>query len=428
MKKVLLITYYWPPAAGPGVHRWLRMSRYMHEFGYDLTVYTPENPHYQQVDPESVHAVYSGLKIIKQPIFEITRLAEKLSGKKTGTALLNEKKTGKLSSILMKIRGNFFIPDPKVLWVNSSVDFLLDYIQKNKIETVISTGPPHSLHLIGQQLKLKLGIKWVADFRDPWTNIDFYKELRLGHRADAKHRKLEKAVLEQADLVTVVGETMKFEMEALGAKNCAVITNGFEFGAAPSNPVYPAHFTIAHYGSMPAARNPQALWDALKELKNEGTAWLSQIQIRLVGTVDYAVKQAIDQAGIAELVHFSGGLSHAQSIESQNREAVLLLVANNTPNAKGILTGKFFEYLNTGRPILALGPIDGDLAMALKKTGAGEIFDYDHKEDIKKMLNRLFNDFKAGSLIYKASAREMYATRYIVKLFCAELDKLGGRN
>jgi len=396
----------------------------MHEFGYDLTIYTPENPHYQQVDPESVHAVYSGLKVIKQPIFEITRLAEKLSGKRTGTALLNEKKTGKLSSILMKIRGNFFIPDPKVLWVNSSVDFLLDYIQKNKIEIVISTGPPHSLHLIGQQLKLKLGIKWVADFRDPWTNIDFYQELRLGQMADAKHRKLEKAVLEQADLVTVVGETMKFEMEALGAKNCAVITNGFEFGAAPSNPVYPSHFTIAHYGSMPAARNPQALWDALKELKNEGTSWLPQIQIRLVGTVDYAVKQAIDQAGIAELIHFSGGLSHAQSIESQNREAVLLLVANNTPNAKGILTGKFFEYLNTGRPILALGPIDGDLAMALRKTGAGEIFDYSNKAGLKEYLKTIYSDFTSNRLVYKAPKKEMYSTKHLVGELCKHLHSL----
>lgn len=423
MKRVLLITYYWPPAGGPGVHRWLRMTNYMKECGYDVTVLTPENPHYQQLDEAGLEKVSPTIAILKLPIFEVTRWFEKLSGKKTGTALLSEKKSGFFSNLSLKIRGNYFIPDPKIYWVKPAVRFLSNYFKQEKFDLIITTGPPHSLHLIGLALKNKLGVKWIADFRDPWTNIDFYRELQLNKSADAKHRKLEREVLKNADMVTVIGETMQKEFSENGAKNCIIVTNGFEFSDSNTQ-IYPENFTLTHYGSIAPARNPEVLWKALSALIKENAELINHIQIRLIGSIDYSVKSSAESYGLAHLICYQSNVSHAESLELQKKDAALLLIANNSPNAKGILTGKFFEYLNTSRPIVAIGPLDGDLAHAIKKTEAGNIFHYNDVDGMKKYLVSLYNQFKTGELKAIDAKKEEYDTRNITNRFCKEVDKI----
>lgn len=422
-KNVLLITYYWPPAGGAGVHRWLRMTNYMHEFGYNVTVLVPENPNYPLWDEAGSARVNPRLKIVKVPIFEVTRWYEKFTGKKVGTGFLSEKKAGFFSRLSTRIRGNYFIPDPKIFWVKPVLKFLDGYLRTYPMDLVISTGPPHSLHLIGLGLHKKHGLKWVADFRDPWTNIDFYGELQLSASADAKHLRLEKEVITTADMVTVIGETMKKEFDENGAHNCVLVSNGFAFTSLPED-AHPEAFTLAHYGSMAAPRNPKVLWQALRELRDEGAEVASAIRVPLLGSVDFSVKESAESLGVADLIDSPGNVGHAESLQRQKREALLLLVANDTPNAKGILTGKFFEYLESGRPILAIGPTDGDLAHAIRKTEAGEIFAYDDVAGVKAFLQRTYAEFKNGGLGTVHAKREAYDTRSITARFCAEVDKL----
>ena len=230
--KVLIITYYWPPAGGPGVQRWLKFVKYLPSYGVQPIVYIPENPTYPLVDEGLLSEVSSEAVIIKKRITEPYAWASVFSKgntQKISSGIIpDKKKQSALQQLMLWVRGNVFIPDARVLWVKPSVKFLEKYIQENNIDTVITTGPPHSLHLIGLGLKEKLNVKWIADFRDPWTTIGYHKELKLSVSAEKKHKDLESSVLNTADTVLVTSPTTKKEFEALTTKPIAVITNGYD--------------------------------------------------------------------------------------------------------------------------------------------------------------------------------------------------------
>lgn len=394
MKRALLITYYWPPAGGPGVHRWLRFSKYFKQNGWDLTVYCPENAEWPVLDEELQNEASSELEIIRQPIFEPHKYLGKKNNPNKGGAFTHDKKPSLKSRIIMWVRGNVFIPDARMFWIKPSVKFLCNYLKKNpEITTVITTGPPHSMHLIGLGLKQKLGIHWVADFRDPWTQIDFYDELMLSDWADKKHHRLEKEVLEQADVVVTISKHCAIGLEEIGKRKVEVITNGFEF--EEFNPQdYPLDdtFTIAHLGSMPAARNPKLLWGALAELVKGNITFSKRLKIKLVGPVDISILNDIKHNGLGEYLEHIEKVSHAESIRLQRSTPVLLLIANDTGNTKGILTGKFFEYLGAYRPILAFGEHDSDLEKAMNDTKAGYFVDRNDAKKISKAITALFHD------------------------------------
>ena len=268
-KKLLIITYYWPPAGGPGVQRWLKFVKYLPEFGVQPIVYIPENPTYPIVDEGLVNEVSDKAVILKNKIFEPYQLAgffSKNKTKKISSGIIpNVKKQSFIEKTLLWIRGNLFIPDARVYWVNPSVTYLKKYIQENNIDTIVTSGPPHSLHLIGLKLKQELPIKWFADFRDPWTTIGYHKALKLSSYADKKHKKLEKEVLNTADTIIVTSKTTKTEFEAITNKPIAVITNGYDVEKITKQPL-DEKFTMAHIGSFLSDRNPKILWQVLNEL------------------------------------------------------------------------------------------------------------------------------------------------------------------
>ena len=183
MKKALIIAYYWPPAGGPGVQRLFKFVKYLRDFDVEPIVYIPENPSYPINDDSFVNEIPEGLKVIKQPIKEPYKLASKFSKGDSNTIskgiIKNSSKQSLKEKLMLFIRGNFFIPDARIGWVKPSVQFLNKYIRENGIEVVITTGPPHSLHLIALKLKNKLAFNWIADFRDPWTTIGYHKKLKL---------------------------------------------------------------------------------------------------------------------------------------------------------------------------------------------------------------------------------------------------------
>ena len=398
-KKVLIITYYWPPSGGAGVQRWLKFVKYLPQHGWDPIVYTAENGEYPVLDHQLIKEIPENIEVIKTPIWEPYSWYKKLSGRKqndninSGFLSENKKRSKLIESISVWVRGNLFIPDARKFWIKPSVKFLSNYLKKNKVDAIISSGPPHSMHLIALALKKKFNIPWIADFRDPWTNIDYYQDLKLSKRADQKHKKLEKNVLLNADIALSVGKTLAKELQVLGSNNVQVIENGYDpedFNLKEST--LDEKFTIAHIGSFTPSRNHPILWESIKELIKENKEFADHLQLKLIGKIDYSVKESIEENGLSQYVNFMAYLPHDQVIKEQTSSHVLLLMVNNTPNAKGIVTGKVFEYMASCRPILVIGPKEGDLAQIINESNTGIVCDYNEKQKLKSTLLALFHE------------------------------------
>lgn len=437
MKKALVIAYYWPPGGGSGVQRWLKFVKYMREFGWEPIVYTPENPEHQEIDESLIKNLPPNLTVWKTPIWEPYDLYRKFTGRKKDErmqpAFMSEKKKGGLAkSISVWVRGNFFIPDARKFWIKPSVKFLVEKLKTEPVDLIISTGPPHSMHLIAMGVKKKTGLPWLADFRDPWTNIDFYDDLKLSPRADAKHHRLERQVLQQADAVVSVGKTMSAEFEEMlraagtpSPEKFHVITNGYD-----EDDVYRGalqrdkKFSIAHIGTMPKARNPEGLWKALKILVAADPAFAADLEIKLVGKVDVAVMESLNENGLAQYLHKIEYRPQAEVVRIQQESQVLLLVLNNTRNAKGILTGKFFEYMSARRPILAVGPIDGDAAEIIRQAQAGVIAGYEDVAQLKKTVAEFYAQFKNGTLEVHSEGVGQYSRKALTEKLAALMNTL----
>lgn len=397
MKKVLIISYYWPPSGGAGVQRWLKFAKYLPEFGWEPHIYTPENPEAPAVDLSLEKDVPKEAIVIKSKIFEPYTIYKKFTGKKgnINAGFLSEDKNSRkklTETISIWLRGNLFIPDARVFWVKPSIKLLKEYIQKNKIDVVISTGPPHSMHLIANALKKKLKIKWIADFRDPWTNIDFYKDLMLTSWADKRHHKLEKEILVNADEVITIGKTIGMELEGIRAKKVQIITNGFDSSDFQKPELGPQKgFNIVHVGSINADRNHDIFWKGLKDLSDKNPSFEKDLKITFVGKLDYSVYESIEKYGFKDKIEIIQYIPHDQIVTHLFSANLLYLPLNNTPNAKGVLSGKFFEYLATGIPILGIGHPSGDAAEIMRETSAGFICDFDDEEKLKAYVMDVFS-------------------------------------
>ena len=399
MKKVLIITYYWPPSGGAGVQRWLKFVKYLPQFGWEPIVYTVDNGEYPVIDNSLLDDISKNVTVLKTPIWEPYDFYKKLTGRKKedkiNSGFLSENKNPKFLEELSKwIRGNLFIPDARMFWIKPSIKYLINYLKKNPVDLIITSGPPHSTHLIGLRLKQTLQIPWVADFRDPWTNIDFYQELKLSKWADKKHRNLEKKVLTNSDLVLTIGENLKNELIKLGGKNVQIVENGYDEDdfTEEENINIDNEFTIAHIGSFTPSRNHNVLWQSLKELTLENVEFKKQLKIKLIGKVDHSVYNSVRKFSLESHILSLGYMSHNKVIEEQKKSKVLLLMVNNTPNAKGIITGKIFEYIASGRPVLVIGPKDGDLSQIINNTKCGIVCDFNDVSDLKSALISLFQN------------------------------------
>lgn len=395
-KKLLIITYYWPPAGGPGVQRWLKFVKYLPDFGIQPIVYVPENPTYPIVDEGLVKDVSDKAIILKNTIFEPYQLASFLSKKETkkisSGIIPAAKKQTFIEKMMLWVRGNLFIPDARKYWVNPSVKYLKKYIQENHIDTIVTSGPPHSLHLIGLKLKEDLGVTWLADFRDPWTTIGYHKALKLSSYAEKKHKQLERKVLNSADTIIVTSKTTKTEFQALTSKPIEVITNGYDVENVAKQPL-DEKFTMAHIGSFLSDRNPKALWEVLHELIQENDLFADTFELKLMGKVSQEILDSIIAHQLDNHCHNLGYVSHTEAIQHQRKSQVLLLIEIDSEETKSIIPGKLFEYMVSERPILAIGPKDSDFAEIITTTNTGVFFTYDEKERLKKTILSYFNLF-----------------------------------
>lgn len=423
MRKVLIITYYWPPSGGGGVQRWAKMCKYFKDFAWEPIVFIPENPEYPIID-HSFDEDVKYVKVLKGKIIEPSRIlrkfgAEKEAGLNSGFVSDKQSFTQQLA---IAIRGNFFIPDARRLWISPSVKKISTWLKNNKVDAIISTGPPHSCHMIALKLKSKFNLPWISDFRDPWTNIDFYKDLHLSSFADKQHRKKEQAVLRGSDVVVGVGKTLSNELTELGAKRSVVITNGYD--SLQQSQQLDQEFSLLHIGRLGKSRNPFLLWEVLHEMSQENKSFLEFCKVRLVGNVDGEVKECIKQKGLSKIVEYIDNVSNDASLKMQQKSQLLLLLINDTPNSKGILTGKFFEYLSTNRPIVAIGPKDGDAAEILNDCGAGEMFGFEDKELLKAHIELQFKKYQEGVLQLGKTNIEKYTRKNLAKEYTNLLNEL----
>lgn len=417
-KKILIISYYWPPAGGPGVQRWLKFVKYLPDFKIQPHVYIPENPTYPLIDEKLLSEVSDKAIIIKQTIFEPYGLASVFSKNKTkkisSGIIPNQKKQSFVEKAMLWIRGNIFIPDARVFWVKPSVKFLKKYLQENQIDTIITTGPPHSLHLIGLQLKKELNITWLADFRDPWTTIGYHKQLKLSSRADRKHKALEKEVMNSCDQLIVTSPTTKIEFESITSKPIAVITNGYDVEKVVKKSL-DEKFTLAHIGSLLSARNPIILWKALQELILENEAFKLQFQLKLIGAVSNEVLQSIAEFGLNNHLNYLGYLPHDEAIIEQRSSQVLLLIEIDSEETKCIIPGKLFEYMVSERPIIAIGPVEADFAQIIKETNTGAFFTYDELESLKAKIQCCFEQYQQNNLMVYPVGLQEYSRKALTE-------------
>lgn len=404
--KVLIITYYWPPAGGPGVQRWLNFVKYLPKFNIEPIVFCPLNPNYPIVDQSLSNDVPKGVNVIKHPIFEPYRFANvfsKSSTKSMSSGLIpKQKKQSFIQKLLLFVRGNFFIPDSRVYWVKPSVKFLKSYINEHQINTIITTGPPHSVHLIGSELKKRMTLNWITDFRDPWTTIGYHKDLKLMSFSKTKHLKLEQQVLNKSDLIITTSNHTKKEFQNKTKTTIEVITNGFDEKEIKSVEK-DACFSLSHIGSLLSERNPIILWEVLSELIGENKEFKTSFQLNLAGVVSHEIIETINKYNLIEHTNCLGYISHQDALVLQRQSQMLLLVEINSNDTKAIIPGKLFEYLYAQTPILALGPKNSDVCNIIQTTNCGHYFTYDDKKTLKNEIIHSFEKFKQGTLRSKAT-------------------------
>jgi hypothetical protein len=417
-KKLLIITYYWPPAGGPGVQRWLKFVKYLPDFDIQPIVYIPENPTYPIVDEGLLNEVSDKAIILKNKIFEPYQLAGIFSKKQTqkisSGIIPAAKKQSVLEKLLLWVRGNLFIPDARKYWVKPSVTYLKKYIQENNIDTIVTSGPPHSLHLIGLKLKEELGVKWFADFRDPWTTIGYHKSLKLSFYADKKHKFLESKVLNAADSIIVTSKTTKLEFQALTQKPIEVITNGYDIENVAKQTL-DEKFTMAHIGSFLSDRNPKVLWEVLQELVTENNAFSANFQLKLIGKISQEIFESLSNYQLEAYCNNLGYVSHTEAIAHQRKSQVLLLIEIDSEDTKSIIPGKLFEYMVSERPIVAIGPKDSDFAEIITSTNTGVFFSYSEKERLKNTILSYFELFLENKLLVHPIGLQHYSRKSLTE-------------
>ncbi|WP_223599290.1 glycosyl transferase family 1 [Chryseobacterium sp. GVT01B] len=419
-KKILIITYYWPPAGGPGVQRWLKFAKYLPDFGWKPVIYTPENPSYPLLDETLMKDVPENIEMVRTRIWEPYQLAEKLNKSnkkfKAGQFDVGKNQSWK-SKLSIWVRGNFFIPDARVFWVKPSIKFLEKYLKENKIDTIVTSGPPHSLHLIGLGLKNKIpDLKWIADFRDPWTEISYYKHLKLTKSSDKKHRQLEGAVFKNADITLATSYTDAENFRKAGA-NAVCITNGFDESDSDKSIKGQTNqaFTLSYIGVLEQLRNPENLWKALDELVKENIEFATDFKLKFVGRIDDKILQSIENSSLKNHIQNLGYLAHGKAVEEMQNSDLLLITNFPNESSKGIIPGKIFEYLASGKQILSFGPDKADVAKILDETQAGKHFSYQDTENVKKFILEKFILWKNGNLLENTQHIEQFSRKNLTR-------------
>jgi glycosyltransferase involved in cell wall biosynthesis len=417
MNRVLIITYYWPPSGGAGVQRWLKFSKYLPQFGWEPVILTvdPRFASYPAIDHSLEMEIPSELNVHKTKATDWFRIYGKSRVPSAGFAKNSDNTfRGKVSRF---IRGNFFIPDPRRGWNKFAFREACEIIEKENICHIITTSPPHSTQLIGLKLKKKFpSIKWIADLRDPWTDIYYYGKFYPSLLSRKQDKHYERSVLNKSDEIITVGQTLKNSFLLAGKiheNKITVITNGFdESDYSQVTPSHPDIFTITYVGTISESYPIEGLISALRDLHEKKSDFI----IRFTGELSSNIKSLITDSIPASCVEFTPYLEHRQAIRSIMDSSVVVLIIPDHKSNKGILTGKLFEYLASGVPVLCLGPIDGDAAEVISRAKAGATFGYNDIEGISGFLSSIPGSILTPDKEYIKEFSRADLTRSIIPL------------
>ena len=435
MKRVLVITYYWPPTGGSGVQRWVKFSKYLPSFGWQPVIYTPENPEQLAVDKTLESDIPAEAEIIKTHIiepYEMYRSFLRKSGhSKEATEVnpVNAQNKSFLQKAAMWVRGNLFRPDPRCLWIRPSVRFLKKYLEEHPVDILVSTGPPQSMHLIGRELSLQTGIPWIADFRDPWTKIFYFKHLAMTRRTELWHEKMERKVLDDASAVVAVSPLVQQEFQAMTKTPVELITNGFDECDYDSERVKDADggagrdFRVTHTGLFAADGNPTVLWEVLREKCDTDPGFRKALKVVLIGKTDRQITEAIDKAGLSANIINLGYLPHAEAVENQRNASILILPLRKEPEYRAVLPGKLFEYLASCRPVLGIGQPDGAMAMIVDRTKTGVVIDWEDKAAMAKYIADAWEKHLDGKLSVEDADITLFTRRSLTAEMASLLEK-----
>ncbi|MBY5959920.1 glycosyltransferase family 4 protein [Membranicola marinus] len=392
-KKVLIITYYWPPAGGPGVQRVLKFTKYLREFGWEPVILTVENGEYPAMDASLVHDIPDGTKVYKTKALEPFQLYKVVSGQKKDSRIdnyvLKNKKTGFMARLSKWIRFNVFLPDARVGWVPFAIRQGRKILRDENIDLIFSSSPPHSLQLAAQQLARKSKLPWVADFRDPWTSIVYYQDEPRAAVARKFDERLERRVLREADRIVTISKATKDELDQIGQrKDTVVIYNGYDaadFSPQATNS-QSQKIKITYAGFLSDTRIPQSL---LTVLANAPTGKYADIELHLYGKSSAGFNQLVENLHLTSKVIHHGYVDHDTLVQNLCASDALLMVVDDVSDNKGILTGKLFDYMGTQKPIIAIGPKNGEVGQIIAHSDSGWYVEYDDVSGMEKCLNEL---------------------------------------
>tara|TARA_B100001115_G_scaffold184230_1_gene185783 strand:- start:2669 stop:3973 length:1305 start_codon:yes stop_codon:yes gene_type:complete len=401
VKKVLLLTYYWPPSGGPGVQRWLKNAVFLRDFGWDCIVITPKEPVASSTDLSLLNEVPDDMRVLhtkaKDP-FKAYALLKGKKNKSTGTGGIGiSSNPGKLQKAINYIRANFFIPDARKGWNPYLIKEARRVLKEEKIEAIISTGPPHSTHLAAMQLQKEFDLPWLADFRDPWVNIFYNQFFPRTKSTQAKDQAMENEVLKTADRILTVSPGLAKEFEDR-AKKVEILYNGFDPKDLPSTYSQKSEkFRISYTGNFKPNQNVEALWQGLAKLIKERTDFAQDFQLEIVGNLDSSIRESIENAGLSSCLKDHGYQAHHYATQVMVDSNALLFIVPQTKDNHLILTGKLFEYLGSGTPLISIAPPKGNAAKIIAETERGPSIDYTDHEGIKNRILSLYKDWKSKS-------------------------------
>ena len=419
-KRLLIIAYYWPPFSGVAGHRWLHMTNYLEKIGYEVHVLIPDQAGYSTTDRNLNEFVSPSIKVTKTKNFEIRNILSKFrkyeDSSKLDSLFSKEKKSlSMIEKALLWTRGNIFIPDARITWYLRSRKCVRNYITDNNINVLITTGTPHSVHLFGLFVLRKQKIKWIADFRDPWTTIEYHDEMFLSSFAKKKHLKLEHEVLVNADAVTTVSKSWAQDFKRIGANNVNVVLNGYEEEAFKDVHARTFdNFVICHSGTLNDDRIPENLLKVISLLKEKNRT----IELHLYGNVCVQMEGLIRQYALEEEVKVFKPVEHSKILEIMQQCTMLLLLINkNEKNSQGRIPAKLFEYIRSRKPILLIGDTAGDAADILEEESLGQGFEYSDENSLfefllKKYDQRLNMEEERIDVDYAKFSREAMSNKF----------------
>ena len=435
MKRVLIISYYWPPTGGSGVQRWVKFAKYLPSEGWQPVIYTPENPEQLAVDESLAAEVPEDAEIVKTRIIEPYELYKRVlrrsghSKEAVEVNPVNAQNKSLLQKAAMWIRGNLFRPDPRCLWIGPSVRFLKKYLAEHPVDLIVSTGPPQSMHMIGLRLSRETGLPWIADFRDPWTKIFYFKHLSMTSATEKWHRKMEKKVLDEASAVVAVSPLVQQEFQEMTDTPVELITNGFDecdFSSEQCTEAYGGaseEFIITHTGLFAADGNPTVLWDVLAEKYRTDEIFKKLLRIKLIGKTDDQILKALTDRGLEDSMINMGYQPHSVAVEQQRQASLLILPLRKEPEYKAVLPGKLFEYLASQRPILGIGQSDGAMAMIVNETRTGTVIDWEDRKGLTQYIEQCWERHLEGRLSTEGADLSRFTRRSLTRRMAGLFDR-----